>query len=314
MVLAFLLGLAARAVRSDLRLPEALVSGLTVYLLLAIGLKGGAKLEGVVWSEFLPVAGAALLLCLLIPVWTFLLLRGVVRLSAVDAGAMAAHYGSVSAVTFGAAITALEAGRIPAEPFLPALLALMEGPGILVALLLVRISRPAAPGTSFAAAFGPVLTELLTSKGVVLLVGGLGIGFISGRSGFEQVAPLFDTPFKGILMLFLLELGLVTGGRLSDLRRNGLGMLAFGVIMPIVHGLLGVWLGQKVGLGVGGATILGTLAASASYIAAPAAVRLALPEANPALYLTSSLAVTFPFNVTVGIPLYLFWSQTLAGN
>lgn len=313
MVLAFLLGLAARAVRSDLRLPEALVSGLTVYLLLAIGLKGGAKLEGVVWAEFLPVAGVAVLLCLMIPIWTFLLLRGLAGLSAVDAGALAAHYGSVSAVTFGAAVTVLEAGKIGTEPFVPALLALMEGPGILMALLLVRLSRPAAPGTSLAATFGPVLTELLTSKGVVLLVGGLVIGLISGRAGFEQVAPLFDTPFKGVLTLFLLELGLVTGGRLADLRRNGFGMLAFGVIMPLLHGMLGVWLGQKAGLGVGGATVLGTLAASASYIAAPAAVRLALPEANAALYLTSSLAVTFPFNVTIGIPLYLQWSRFLAG-
>ena len=312
MVLAFLLGLVARFARSDLRLPDALVSALTIYLLLAIGLKGGAKLDGVAWAQFLPVAGVAVLLCLLIPVWTFWLLRGVAGLSAVDAGALAAHYGSVSAVTFGAAVTMLDGAGVAAEPFMPALLALMEGPGILVALLLVRMTAAPTASSPGRNALGPVVVELFTSKGVILLVGGLGIGLVSGRGGFEQVAPLFDPPFKGVLMLFLLELGLVTGGRLADLRRNGLGMLAFGVVMPILHGLLGVWLGQKAGLGVGGATILGTLAASASYIAAPAAVRLALPEANPALYLTSSLAVTFPFNVTIGIPLYLQWSRHLA--
>jgi hypothetical protein len=302
----------ARFARSDLRLPDALVSALTIYLLLAIGLKGGAKLDGVAWAQFLPVAGVAVLLCLLIPVWTFWLLRGVAGLSAVDAGALAAHYGSVSAVTFGAAVTMLDGAGVAAEPFMPALLALMEGPGILVALLLVRMTAAPTASSPGRNALGPVVVELFTSKGVILLVGGLGIGLVSGRGGFEQVAPLFDPPFKGVLMLFLLELGLVTGGRLADLRRNGLGMLAFGVVMPILHGLLGVWLGQKAGLGVGGATILGTLAASASYIAAPAAVRLALPEANPALYLTSSLAVTFPFNVTIGIPLYLQWSRYLA--
>ena len=321
MVLAFLLGIAARVVRSDLRLPEQLYSALTIYLLFAIGLKGGAKLEGVSWAQFLPVAGAALLLCAAIPVWTFGLLRRFGGLSVEDAGAMAAHYGSVSAVTFGATLAFLETVHVTAEPFMPALLALMEGPGILVALLLVQMSRsrfpqgsltqPASMGIVAGGTGTRLLTELLTSKGVVLLVGGLAIGLTCGKAGFEQVAPLFDTPFKGVLTLFLLELGLVTGGRLADLRRVGPRLVLFGILMPLLHGFLGVWLGRHAGLGLGGATVLGSLAASASYIAAPAAVRLALPEANPAYYLTSSLAVTFPFNIIVGIPVYFHFAQML---
>ena len=321
MVLAFLLGIAARLARSDLRLPEALYSALTIYLLFAIGLKGGAKLDGVSWAQFLPVAGAGLLLCVAIPLWTFGLLRHLGRLSVEDAGAMAAHYGSVSAVTFGATLAFLETAKVATEPFMPALLALMEGPGILVALMLVQLSRsripqgellPAAPLGIVAGGTGNrLLAELLTSKGVILLVGGLVIGLASGRAGFEQVAPLFDSPFKGVLTLFLLELGLVTGGRLSDLRKVGPGLALFGVAMPLLHGFLGVWLGRHAGLGIGGATVLGSLAASASYIAAPAAVRLALPEANPAYYLTSSLAITFPFNIIVGIPVYFHLAQVL---
>ena len=325
MVLAFFLGIAARIARSDLRLPPAVYSGMTIYLLFAIGLKGGARLDGVAWEQFLPVVGCALLLCAAIPRWSFVLLNRLGGFSIEDAGALAAHYGSVSAVTFGTALTFLDSARITHEPFMPALLAFMEGPGVLMALVLVQVARslalrpagsPAAlgfiaPGASVR--FGAVIAELLSGKGMVLLFGGLGIGLIGGKAGFDQVAPLFDAPFKGVLTLFLLEMGLVTGERLSDLRRSGPFLAAFAVVMPLLHGLLGVWLGRQAGLSLGGAAVLGTLAASASYIAAPAAVRLALPEANPALYLTASLAVTFPFNVVFGIPIYVAFARRLYG-
>ncbi len=321
MVLAFLLGIIATLVRSDLKIPEQLYTALTVYLLFAIGLKGGAKLDGVGLADFARPLAAAVALCLAIPVWTFAIGQRLGRLAPADAAALAAHYGSVSVVTFGACLAFLDTRGVAHEAFLPALLAVMEIPAIIIALYLAGIARnrmllrplgatgivPAPlPG------FRPgVLRELLTGKGIILLLGGMVIGLLSGKKGFEQIGPLFDTPFRGVLTLFLLEIGLVTGRRLGDLKTAGVFVSGFAIIMPFLHGLLGVWLGQWAGLGLGGATALGTLAASASYIAAPAAVRVALPEANPALYLTSALAITFPFNVVIGIPAYFTFARWL---
>lgn len=324
MVLAFVLGILATLVRSDLKIPEQLYSALSIYLLFAIGLKGGAKLDGVALSDFARPATAAALLCVSIPVWSFFILRNWGRFNDTDAGAIAAHYGSVSAVTFGKCLAFLELMKVSYEGYVPALLALMEVPSILVALYLVRRQEAKAQGAvaRSAAAFGivpvaprgdwvKVLHELLTSKGIVLLLGGMVIGLVGGKAGFAQVGPLFDAPFYGVLTLFLLELGLVTGRRLRDLRTAGIFLTGFGLVMPVLHGLLGVGLGKLAGLGVGGATVLGTLAASASYIAAPAACRIALPAANPALSLTASLAVTFPFNIIIGIPTYFAFAQWL---
>jgi hypothetical protein len=328
MVLAFGLGLVATLVRSELKIPEPLSAALTIYLLLAIGLKGGAKLDGVMPADFLRPLLLALGLCAAIPAWSYAILRRFGRFDPTNAGAIAAHYGSVSVVTFGACLAFLEARQVATEPFMPALLAVMEVPAILVALYLVRRTEPLPAGSqapspaalgisAFAAplpgARSRVLHELLTSKGIMLLLGGLVIGWVSGKKGFEQVAPLFDVPFKGVLTLFLLEMGLVTGRRLRDLKTAGPFLCALAVLMPLVHGLLAVALARWAGLGVGGATVLGTLAASASYIAAPAAVRIALPEANPAYYLTAALVVTFPFNIVIGIPVYFGFARWLAG-
>lgn len=324
MVLAFLLGIVATLVRSDLKIPEQLYAAMTIYLLFAIGLKGGAKLDGVSLADFARPAAAAVFLCLAIPVWTFFILHRLGRLDSTNAAAIAAHYGSVSAVTFGESLVFLDLMKVAHEPFLPALLAVMEVPAIILALFLARRAQVGAaepvPATAHAfvpqvfrpgGGWGRVLHELITSKGIILLVGGLAIGLLSGKKGYEQVGPFFDTPFRGVLTLFLLEIGLITGRRLQDLRQTGPFVAGFAIVMPLVHGLLGVWLGQQAGLGLGGATVLGTLAASASYIAAPAAVRVALPQANPALYLTASLAITFPFNVVLGIPLYFAFARWL---
>ncbi len=325
MVLAFLLGLVAVWVRSDLKIPEQFYAAMTIYLLFGIGLKGGAKLDGVALADFARPAGAALLLCVAIPAWSFVILRRLGRFGMTDAAAVAAHYGSVSVVTFGASLAFLDARGVAHEGFLPAVLALMEVPGILVALVLARSvgATGAAAVPASAHAFVPatfrtgewrqLLHELFASKGILLLVGGLAIGLLSGKKGYEQVGPFFDAPFRGVLALFLLELGLAAGRRLADLRRAGAFLAVFAVVMPLLHGLLGVWLGRQVGLSLGGATVLGTLAASASYIAAPAAVRVALSAANPALYLTASLAVTFPFNVVIGIPAYFAFARWLFG-
>jgi len=311
MVLAFVLGIIATLIHSDLKIPEEIYTALTIYLLFAIGLKGGAKLDGVSVTDFLKPLTVAVVLSLLIPVWCFYILHKLGKLNAINAAAIAAHYGSVSAVTFGEAMAFLDLMKVEHEAFLPALLAVMEVPAIIVALYLARKAIPADPGGNTNSAWRKVLHEILTSKGIVLLVGGMIIGFVSGKKGYEQVGPLFDAPFRGVLTLFLLEVGLVTGRRLVDLKKAGGFLVGFALVMPLLHGLLGAYLGKLAGLGVGGATVLGTLAASASYIAAPAAVRVALPQASPALYLTASLAITFPFNVVIGIPLYYSFAKWL---
>lgn len=302
MVLAFVLGLFATWVKSDLKFPDELYSALTIYLLFAIGLKGGMKLSGMSLSVVgLPLA-CAVALSASIPLWSFVILKKIVGLDAANSGAIAAHYGSVSAVTFSAVLAFLEVSKIQVEGYVPALLAVMEAPAIIVAIYLAM--RSLRSGDTQPGALKKMLHELITGKGILLLLGGLAIGLLCGKKGFEQVAPLFDAPFKGVLTLFLLEIGLVTGRRIGDLRAAGWKLVAFALTMPVLHGLLGAMLGKWCGLGLGGATVLATLAASASYIAAPAAVRIALPQASPALYLSSSLAITFPFNIVLGIPLY----------
>lgn len=308
MVLAFALGLAATLLKSDLKLPDALYDTLSVYLLLAIGLKGGAELSLTPWRALLGPALATLALGVGIPLWCYAILRRLGRFGVADAAALAAHYGSVSAVTFIACLGFLDKAGVAYEGFMPALVALLEAPAIVVALGLARLGLPREGG------WGEVLHELLTGKSIVLLVGGLLIGWVSGKPGVAAVAPLFMDLFKGALVLFLLEMGLITARRFRDLARVGPFLLAFAVVMPVLHGLLGVLLGRVAGLSLGGATVLAVLAASSSYIAAPAAVRIALPEANPSLYLTASLAVTFPFNLALGLPLYYQLARAVYGG
>ena len=308
-VLAFALGIVARLVRSDLHIPDQLYSALSIYLLLAIGLKGGAELSTTSLADFWAPALATLVIGTGIPVWSYAILRGAGRFGVADAAALAAHYGSVSAVTFSASLTFLDGIQVSYEGFMPTLVAFLEVPAIVVALLIARTRKTGdVPG---AGSWGEVLHELLAGKSILLLVGGLIIGYLSGQGGLEQVAPLFVDPFKGALVLFLLELGMVAAGRLRDLRTAGVFLVAFGVLMPIFNGAVGVGLGTLSGLSLGGSFILGVLAASASYIAAPAAVRIALPQANPGYYLTASLAITFPFNLAVGMPIYYAFARWL---
>jgi uncharacterized protein len=303
MVLAFLLGIIASRIKSDLRFPDSLYQSLTIYLLIAIGLKGGYKLSLASFSEVYQPAMVAIGLCCAIPLWTYWLMRRAGKFDVYNSAALAAHYGSVSAVTFSAALAFHEGLQIPFEGFMPSMLAMMEIPAILIGISLARINAPTS-GVKEQVPLKEVARELFAGKSSLLLLGFLSIGFLVGKSGWEQVSPLFDVPFKGVLTLFLLEAGLVAGRKLSDLRKGGLFLIGFGVIFPLIHAVVGIYLGQLAGLSLGGATILGTLAASASYIAAPAACRVALPEANPSYYLTSALAITFPFNITIGLPLY----------
>lgn len=308
MVLAFVLGIIATRVKSDLKFPEELYTGLTIYLLLAIGLKGGAELSETHFSNFWKPMLATLFLGVATPLWCVLILRRFGGFDLTNSAAIAAHYGSVSAVTFIAATTFLQRVQEPVEGFAPTLMAILEVPAIVVALAI------ATRQTQNAGSTGKAMHEVLTSRSVILLVGGLVIGFLSGKSGVEPVAPFFRDLFRGALTLFLLDMGMVTARRFADLRRVGRFLIGFGILMPVLHGVLGVALGRFAGLSVGGATILGVMAASASYIAAPAAVRIALPQANPTYYLTAALAVTFPFNLSIGIPLYYEIAIRLRGG
>lgn len=302
-VLFFCLGIFAALTRSDLKFPEALYNTLTIYLLTAIGFKGGVAVSeagfGVVWFSAL----VAVLLGTAIPLWSFVLLRKIGRFGVADAGAIAAHYGSVSAVTFIAATNFLKSIEHPFESYASAFLAVMESPAIVVGVLL---GKGALSGRIQLADEGlkHAIRDALLGKGVLLLVGPLVIGMLCGKRGMAAVEGFFVTPFQGVLALFLLEMGMVAGRRLGDLRRVGAFLLMFGLTAPVLHGTFGVLAGSWAGLSSGGATLLGVLAGSASYIAAPAAVRLSLPDANPAYSLTAALGITFPFNVTIGIPFF----------
>lgn len=307
-VLFFLLGVGARLARSDLRLPDALYETLSIYLLLAIGLKGGVELARQDLWSLLPVALTAFLLSATIPLVAFPLLRGPVGLQRADAASIAAHYGSVSVVTFAVAQSVLARAGVEAPPEFAVLVAIMEAPGIVVGILL---ARGLSGGQGPAAGWGALLHDALFGKAVYLLLGGLLIGALVGEAGMAPLRPLFGDLFRGALALFLLEMGLVAGGRLGDLRRAGPRLVAFGLLAPLLFGAIGLGAGLALGLGAGGVTLLATLAASASYIAAPAAMRVAVPEANPALSIGAALGVTFPFNVTIGVGLYLWLAQRL---
>jgi hypothetical protein len=294
----FVLGIAAGVARADLRLPAAIYEFVSTLLLLAIGLKGGVELarEG---SGGLPAAELAGVLALgfLLPLPVYAVARGLGRLGRADAASLAAHYGSVSVGTFAVVIGYLAARGIAYEGRAPVWVVLLEVPAIVAGILLAR-------GRSAGVAWGRLLRELFLGRSIVLLLGGLAIGWAAGPEGTASIQPLFFDLFKGILALFLLEMGLIAAAQLPTLRRHGLFIVAFGLLAPPLLAVAGALLGRALGLSPGGMTVLATLAASASYIAAPAAIRTAVPEANPALSLTASLALTFPFNIIVGIPLY----------
>jgi hypothetical protein len=299
-VLAFVLGLVAVAVRSDLRLPEALTTSISIYLLLAIGVKGGVALRAATFAEVIVPVLLALALGIVIPIVAYGALRVMSRLGPLDRGSVAAHYGSTSLVTFTAALVFLETSGIAYPGYAPTLLTVLEIPGIVVGILLA--SRAAKGPVKWAGA----LHEVLAGKSIVLLAGGLVLGFAIGDAGYAGVQGFFDEPFRGVLALFLLGLGIEAGQRLGSLREAGPGLLVFAALFPFVIGGAVVALSVALGMGQGGAVVLAILCASASYIAAPAALRFAFPEANLAIPLAASIGVTFPINLVLGIP-YLTW-------
>jgi uncharacterized protein len=320
----FLLGVFARLVKSDLRLPEALYETLSIYLLLAIGLKGGIELSKQPIAALAPQVLACMALGFVIPFVLFPLARAL-RLSGVDAAALVAHYGSVSVVTFAVATAALTRQGIGYESHAALWVAVMEAPGLVAGILLARWSQrqaASAGGSGGGGAagnvparrtdWGALAHDVLFGKSVLLLLGGLLIGAIAGEAGTAPIKAVFIDPFKGVLALFLLELGLVAGGRLKEVRRFGPAVLVIGIGVPPLLGLAGAATGWMLGLSTGGIALLATLAASASYIAAPTAMRIAVPEANAALSITAALGITFPFNILVGIPGYIWLAQRIS--
>lgn len=300
--LAFAVGLLARLARSDLAFPEPLSQALGIYLLFAIGIKGGATLGAVSWSDLALPALATLAVGSAIPCIAYPVARRLLHASRVDAAALAAHYGSTSAVTFLAAAAYIAHLGGTYEGFMPGLLALMEVPGIAVALWLAR--RIPGDGDEDRPAVLPALAKVLTGKSIVLLLGGMGVGWIADPAALAKIDAFFIHPFVGILCLFLLDLGTVAAERLRSLDRRWWRLALFAVGMPLLHGAIGIAAGALVGLSVGGTTLMAVLAASASYIAAPAAVRAALPHADLGQCLAAAIGITFPFNLALGIPLY----------
>jgi hypothetical protein len=303
-VLFFALGVFARVVKSDLRLPEALYETLTIYLLLAIGLKGGLELSRQPLMDLLPQVLGVMILGALVPLAVTPLLR-LAGLKPVDAAGLAAHYGSVSVVTFAVALTAVQRAGLPYESHAALWVAVMEAPGLVVGIVLARLALKRADAGSGRIRWDLLAHEVLLGKSVLLLMGGLLIGAVAGDAGVAPIKAVFIDPFKGVLALFLLELGLVAGGQLGALKRHGIKLVLLGCALPPLLALAGASLGMLLGLQVGGVALLATLAASASYIAAPAALRVAVPQANTGLAIACALGVTFPFNLLVGIPLYL---------
>ncbi|WP_210396777.1 sodium-dependent bicarbonate transport family permease [Motiliproteus sediminis] len=292
----FLFGALAQLVKAPIRMPKGLYQSLTLFLLVAIGLKGGIALAShaslaLLWQSLAVIAFGALL-----PLVAFPLLRWFGGLSRVDAASMAAHYGSVSIATFAVALALLEASNISYEPYFALFVALLEIPAIAVGLWLARADNGGRNR-------GEVVREIFLNQGVLLLVGSLLIGFLAG-SGADKLLPFFGTLFHGVLALFLLEMGRVAASRIGSLRQYGSFISCFGVLMPLLGATLGALLAALLGLSTGGMILLATLGGSASYIAVPAAMSVALPGANQSLSITASLSVTFPFNVLVGIPLY----------
>ncbi|MFM9853620.1 MAG: sodium-dependent bicarbonate transport family permease [Sphingomonadaceae bacterium] len=305
-ILFFLLGAFAAFIKSDLSIPESFAKAMSIYLMAAIGIKGGVEVASSGLSSGLIMAGMlGAVLGIMLPLPAYGLLTSIGKLNRIDAGAVAAHYGSVSVVTFVTAREILGAEGIEVAGYMVAVLAIMETPAIITGLLLAR-GKASVSGSQNA-----LLHDVFANASVILLVGSFVIGLIAGPDGFKSVKPLFDTGFRGVLCLFLLDMGLIAVRRLTQTRKLTIRLAMLAILIPIGNALLAVTLANMLGLEVGAAAALGVLAGSASYIAVPAAMRLALPEADPGIYLSMSLGITFPFNIIFGISLYGTYAQWL---
>jgi hypothetical protein len=299
-LLFFLLGIIASVLRSDLEIPAQTIKFISLYLLFSIGFKGGQELaHGQFTLEILFSLLFGLALASLIPFYTFFILRR--KMSVYDAGAVAAAYGSVSAVTFVAATAFLEAQKLTFGGHMVAVMALMESPAIIVGVMLIKHYDKENEGKE---GMGEIIRHSFTNGSVLMILGSLLIGLISDAKQAEGIKPFTTDIFKGFLAIFLLEMGMVTANRFGSFRKYGKFAAAFAILAPILHGVLAAWLSGFITTSIGNRFMFAVLASSASYIAVPAAMRLAAPKADPGLYIPMALGFTFPFNVTFGMPLY----------
>ncbi|MGQ5701500.1 sodium-dependent bicarbonate transport family permease [Sandaracinobacteroides sp. A072] len=313
-ILFFVLGAIASFARSDLSIPESISKGMSLYLMAAIGLKGGIEVAEAGFDPGMLATGlAGLLLSFALPFLAFQLLRFIGRLDSMNAGAVAAHYGSVSVVTFVTGIAVLESQGAPAAGWMVAVLALMETPAIIAGLLLARGSLGNLGSTRNAEGFGEhsVWREVLLNGPVVLLVGSFLIGVIAGKDAYQPVSVFFTDMFRGVLCLFLLDMGLLAARRLREARSLTVPLALLAILIPLLNAAIGLAASALLGISGGTAAAFTILCASASYIAVPAAMRLALPRADAGLYIGMSLAISFPFNIILGIPLYAWSVQML---
>ncbi len=303
-ILFFFLGMTAVFVKSDLEIPPPVPKLLSLYLLFAIGFKGGVELikSGITQEVILTLLAAMLMACF-VPIYTFYILR--LKLDTYDAAAIAATYGSISAVTFITASAFLSELGIDSDGYMVAALALMESPAIIVGLLLVNLFT-AEKEKERDLDWSEVLRDAFLNSSVFLLVGSLLIGVLTGEHGWDVLEPFTQGLFYGVLTFFLLDMGLVAARRIKDLQKTGVFLISFAILIPILNAGIGLAIAKFIGMPQGDALLFAVLCASASYIAVPAAMRLTVPEANPSLYVSTALAVTFPFNIIVGIPLYLY--------
>jgi uncharacterized protein len=306
-ILFFVLGMLAVFAKSDLEIPAPIPKLFSLYLLLAIGFKGGVELaKSGISGEVISAISAAIVMSCLVPVYSFFILRK--KLDVPNAAAIAATYGSISAVTFITANSFLDQVHVPSDGFMVAALALMESPAIIMGLILVNVFGKREKEEMD---WGEVLREAFLNGSVFLLIGSLIIGAISGEHGEMMLKPFVKDMFYGALSFFLLDMGLVAAKRIRDLKRTGSFLILFALLMPLLNASLAIGIAALIHMTKGDALLFAVLCASASYIAVPAAMRLTVPEANPGLYISTALAVTFPFNITVGIPLYFWAIQTM---
>ncbi len=301
-ILAFFMGMLAVFLKSDLEIPAPIPKLFSLYLLFAIGFKGGVELakSGINQQVTLTIL-AAMLMSALVPVYTFFILK--IKLDSYNAAAIAATYGSISAVTFITATSFLTELGIDFNGYMVAALALMESPAIIVGLILVSVFG-GEEGREVV--WSEVLQEAFLNSSVFLLIGSLIMGILTGEHGWEVMSPFTQDLFYGVLTFFLLDMGLVAASRIKDLQEAGVFLIGFAILIPIVNAVIGLLIAHLIGMPKGDALLFSVLCASASYIAVPAAMRLTVPEANPSLYISTALAVTFPFNIIVGIPMYLY--------
>ncbi|KHF41393.1 sodium-dependent bicarbonate transport family permease [Halalkalibacter okhensis] len=312
MILFFLIGIFAVVVNSDLKVPTAFYTGYTMIILFTIGIKGGVELRNVSLWEMVPSIIAAVILSIFMLYMTYFLIQKLFSFSVIDSWAVAAHYGSVSAVTFIAGLAFLDKVGIYYEAYMSAILVIMEGPAIIVAIIMYKLylQKKGQEEINPNASMKHVVKEAFFGKSIFLLLGGIFIGFVAHEDGLLLIKPLFGDLFYGVLCIFLLHMGMIATQSIKQMNNINIASFLFAFILPVIGGTIGIVTGQLIGLSMGGAFIFAVLTGSASYIAAPAAVAQAIPEANSGIYLGSALGLTLPFNLVFGIP-YFYWVATL---